>query len=87
MSLLNTMANYINDNDKGEKAAFDAAMIDRVSKEPLGVSDIFWELYQTQKRLVALEGVVAALVANNRPVNIPKAQSPKKPVKKDKNGR
>ena len=55
MSLLDTYKAYTID-EKGERAAFEAAMVERINKAPgYKMADLMWDLYLCQKRLAALE--------------------------------
>lgn len=55
MSLLKTLQDYSVD-EKAERAAFEAAMVERISKAPgYKVADLLWDLYICEKRIRALE--------------------------------
>lgn len=63
MDLLNTYANFVQENDKGERAAFEAAMIERITKSEQGykMSDLMYELFLCQKRVAILQGEIEGL--------------------------
>ena len=55
MSLLKTLTDYSVDS-KAERAAFEAAMTERLSKAPgYKMADLMWDMYLCEKRIQALE--------------------------------
>ena len=61
MSLLNLFSEYAGKGDQVERAAFDAAMIDYISKHPYSISDVLWELYKCQQDIALIMGFIKVL--------------------------
>lgn len=58
MSLLKTVCDYCEQDENAERAAFEAAMIDRIQNEGYKVSDLMFEVYQCQKDIEILKNTL-----------------------------
>lgn len=56
MDLLTTYAKYVETDNKAERAAFEAAMTDRLRGDGYKMSDLLYELFVCQKRVAILQG-------------------------------
>ncbi len=51
MDLLATFLNFVEDNNGGERAAFEAAMEERIRTSGYKMSDLIYELFCVQKNM------------------------------------
>lgn len=61
MDLLGTYAKYVETDNKAERAAFEAAMVDRLKTDGYKMSDLLYELFVCQKRVAILQGEFEAM--------------------------
>ena len=73
MSLLDTMSEFVKQDDKAERAAFEKAMTDKLSKDKMTMGDLFYEVYLCQKALGVLEEKFNVML-DPRPVKEPKVK-------------
>lgn len=59
MSLYNITAAYATKDDQGERAIFEAAMEKRIVTEGYRMADLMYAVYQCEKKIEALEFVLA----------------------------
>ena len=55
MDLLNTVANYLEENEDGERAVFEAAMQERLATKGYKMSDLLYDLYVCQRQQIVLK--------------------------------
>lgn len=62
-ALVDTFSSYVTCGDKLERAAFDAAMTERLSKERYTMADVMYDVFLAQKGLAVLTLEVEQLKA------------------------
>lgn len=61
MKLLDTFTDYVSEDDKGQRAVFEAAMIQRLQNEGYKMVDLLYELFLCQVAISKLSGQIEAL--------------------------
>lgn len=61
MDLLGTYAKYVEKDNQAERAAFEAAMVDRLKTDGYKMADLIYELFVCQKRVAILQGEFEAM--------------------------
>jgi hypothetical protein len=54
-SLIETMGDFCAKPEIAERAAFEAAMVDRIAAEGYRFADLFWEIYLCQRMIASLQ--------------------------------
>jgi hypothetical protein len=63
MKLLDTFQSFVTEDDKAQRAAFEAAMIQRIQKEGYKFSDMLYELFLCQVAVANLSEEITKLKA------------------------
>lgn len=61
MDLLKIFGEYANKDQAVEKAAFEAAMVERLKTDPLKMSDLLFSLYKCQRDLEMMGAAISTL--------------------------
>lgn len=61
MSILGMVEKFLADGEKGERAAFEAAMIERINTEGFKMSELIFEIYRCQSAIKLLNEKVEKL--------------------------
>lgn len=58
MSLANIIATFAAEGNKGDRAVFEAAMIERIKNEGYSMSDLIYEVYQCQVQISQIKAIL-----------------------------
>ena len=81
VKLIDTFAEFVAKDDLAQKAAFEAAMINRIETEGYKMCDMLYELFQCQCDISHLKGSINELFAlweaEAKPFKVPKKKKKK----------